>query len=70
MLEDRMYDAINKLKIAVPGTSCILISPDLVSRFVESVGSISILKKPSNAYSVEITTVEVSTPAVPKTQFV
>jgi len=30
VLEDRIYNALNKIKITVPGTTCILISPDLV----------------------------------------
>ena len=40
------------LKITVPGTTCVLVGPDLVQRFLESVGSISIFKKPTSAYHV------------------
>ena len=50
-----MTNALNKLKITVPGTTCVLMTPNLVQRFTESIGSISIFKKPSNAYQVEIT---------------
>lgn len=30
VLEARIYDALNLIKIAVPGTTCLLITPDLV----------------------------------------
>lgn len=71
VLENRIYDALNLIKIAVPGTTCLLITPDLVQRFTEPLASISIFKKPASAYHVEITTNDMTTgTAVPKTAFI
>ena len=57
ILKDDIVNALAKLKIDITGTTCVLITPHLVQRFTESIASISIFKKPQNAYRVDITAV-------------
>lgn len=52
---DDMEDVVEDLTITIPGTSCLLIGPDLVSRFVELSGTILIFKKPTDVVYTNIT---------------
>ena len=41
-----MATAIHDLTISITGTSCLLVGPDLVSRFLELTGTILVFKQP------------------------
>lgn len=46
---------IDDITITIPGATCVLIGPDLVSRFLELSGTILVFKKPSNIFETVIT---------------